>query len=283
MSKLKVVITVLLVIFVVASFLTPTTAQPPITEDVIVPRLQNLVTLDGVITGNEWSDAVELPLTFRFYNTTTMEYVENRTGFIYLKHDCVDLWITIQIDDPIENLTTWDTYPTGMPTVFGDCAWIFYDVIGDMATGAGDDEKGVFHPDLTYDMAIIPVDPFYDMDTNLGGTKDIDGASGWAGGWLTIEMVHPLNSGDSIGNDPSLYPGDEMIAQFMAMDPEVVNAEYGVAMTEQWAYMFNLIITPCPVGGEILPLNYLELIAPCLIVFAIAAATTVALLKRKPT
>jgi hypothetical protein len=137
-----------------------------------------------------------------------------------------------------------------MPTSFGDCVWVFYDVVEDMTTGPGDDEKGVLHPDFTFDSAIIPVSPGYEVDTNLGGTKDIDGASGWAGGWFTIEFVHPLNSGDTAGNDPLLNPGDEIIAQFIVMDPEVVNADYGTAMMET-AYLFNLRLALCPsVGGS---------------------------------
>lgn len=283
MRPLKLALTVLLVIFVLSSTLMGVTAQPPAIEDVVVPVLQNPVSLNGGLGVGEWSDAVELPVTFRFYNSTTPPYeiVENRTGLIYLKHDCVDLWTCIQIEDPIENLTIWDDYPTGMPTVMGDMVWIFYDVSGDMTpSGPGDDEKGILHPDFTYDAAILP-GPSYDQDTNLGGTKDIDGASGWTVGWLIIEMVHPLNSGDSAGNDPSLYPGDEVIAQYIVMDPDVDPMLYGMAYTEQWAYLLNLIITPCPVGGEILPLNYLELMAPYLLVVTIATATTIALLKRK--
>jgi hypothetical protein len=162
----------------------------------------------------------------------------------------------------------------------GDTVVIFYDVAeGGGYGGPGDDEKGVAHPDFTFDAAIIPVGG--DLDTNLGGTKDIDGASGWTCGWLTYEMVHPLNSGDAAGNDPSLYPGDEILAQFIAMDPEVGTAYYGTAVTEQWAYLLNLIITRCPVGGEILPLNVLERMVPYLLAVTIAAAATVALLKRK--
>jgi hypothetical protein len=284
MRNFKLTLTVLLLIFASSFTVTVVTAQP-LPEDVVVPVLQTPVTLDGILGGNEWSDAVELSMTFRFYNSTTPPYeiVENRTGFIYLKHDCVDLWICILMEDPIENLTIWDDYPTGMPSVMGDMMWVSYDASGDMTpSGPGDDEKGVLHPDFTYDGAVIP-GPAYDVDTNLGGTKDIDGASGWTGGWLTYEMVHPLTSGDSAGNDPSLYPGDEIIANFIVMDPEVDPMLYGMAYTEQWAYLLNLITTPCPVGGEILPRNYVELMAPFLIVFAIAAATTVALLKRKPT
>jgi hypothetical protein len=284
MRNSKLALTLLLLIFA-SSFAVMVVKAQPLPEDVVVPVLQNPVSLDGVLGVNEWSDAVELPVTFRFYNSSTppWEIVENRTGFIYLKHDCVDLWTCILMEDPIENLTIWDTYPSGLPSVMGDMVWIFYDASGDMTpSGPGDDEKGVLHPDFTYDGAIIP-GPSYDLDTNLGGTKDIDGASGWTGGWITYEMVHPLNARDSAGNDPSLNPGDEILAQFIVMDPEVDPMLYGMAYTEQWAYLLNLITTPCPVGGEILPLNYLELMAPYLLVFTIAAVVTVALLKRKPT
>jgi hypothetical protein len=218
--------------------------------DVEVPLLSNPITLDGAITGDEWSDAVEMSVTFRFYNATTMELVDNRTGSIYLKNDCVDLWTCIQVEDTIEDLTEWDMYPSGVPGVMGDTVWVFYDVVeGGGIGGAGDDEKGVLHPDFTYDGAITP-GPSYDQDTNLGGTKDVDGASGWAGGWLTIEYVHPLNSGDSTGNDPSLNPGDEITGQFIAMDPELFDSDYGVAMKDT-AYLFNLKLALCPsVGGS---------------------------------
>ena len=284
MRNLKPALILLLLIFASSFTVMVVTAQPLAIEDVVVPVLQNPVSLNGGLGVNEWSDAVELPVTFRFYNSTTPPYeiIANRSGFISLKHDCVDLWTCIQIEDPIENLTIWADYPTGMPTVMGDTVWIFYDVTGDIATNPGDDEKGVLHPDFTYDGAILS-GPSYDQDTNLGGTKDIDGATSWTVGWLIIEMVHPLTSGDTAGNDPSLHPGDEIITQYILMDPDVDPMLYGTAYTEQWAYLLNLIITPCPVGGEILPLNYLELMAPYLMVFTIAAAVMVVLLKRKPT
>ena len=281
MRTLKLTLTLLLLTFALSSTVMGVTAQPPPSEDVVVPVLQTPVTLDGVLSVGEWSDAVELPVTFRTYNSTTPPYeiIANRTGFLYLKHDCVDLWIGIQVEDPIENLTIWDDYPTGMPTVTGDMVWIFYDVSGDANIGAGDDEKGVLHPDFTFDVALLPVGG--DLDTNLGGTNDLGGASGWSAGWLTVEMVHPLNSGDSAGNDPSLYPGDEILAQFIVMDPDVDPMLYGTAVTEQWAYLLNLMITRCPVGGEILPLNVLERMAPYLLVLTIAATATVALRKRR--
>jgi hypothetical protein len=285
MRNTKLILTVLLLIFTLSSTLMGVTAQPPAIEDVMVPVLQTPVTLDGILGVGEWSDAVELPVTFRFYNSTTPPYeiVANRTGVIYLKHDCVDLWTCIQIEDPIENLTIWDDYPSGFPSVMGDMVWIFYDVSeGGGYGGPGDDEKGVLHPDFTYDGAILP-GPTYDQDTNLGGTKDIDGASGWATGWLTYEMVHPLNAQDAPGNDPSLYPGDEILAQFIVMDPEVDPMLYGMAMTEQWAYLLNLMTTRCPVGGEILPLNHLDLMAPYLLILVAALAGTAGILYTRRT
>jgi hypothetical protein len=281
MRTVKLTLTLLLLTFALSSMVMGVMAQPPPSEDVVVPVLQTPVTLDGVLGVGEWSDAVEVPVTFRFYNTTLGEYVANRTGSIYLKHDCVDLWICVQTEDTIENLTTWATYPSGLPSVMGDTMWIFYDVAeGGGYGGPGDDEKGLLHPDFTYDGACLP-GPSYDQDTNLGGTKDIDGASGWAGGWLTYELVHPLNSGDTAGNDPALYPGNEILANFIVMDPDVDPMLYGTAYTEQWAYLLNLIITRCPVGGEILPLNVLERMAPALLAVTIATAATVTLLKRK--
>jgi len=263
-----VVFTVLFAIFIVASFLSPTAAQPPPVVDVVVPRLLNLVTLDGVITGEEWSDAVAMPVTFRFYNASSGTYVANRTGFLYLKHDCNDLWIGVTMDDPVDDSQSWVA--------------VFYDANGDAdLPGSGDDEKGMMRPDDVFDVAISgPMT--WDNHTDLGGTLDIQGASGWAASWLTFEFVHPLNSGDSLGNDPALTPGDAIFAEFMVGDPEVDPTFYGVAMTAQWAYWFNLITTPCPVGGEILPIHALDL-APYVLMFVMAAITTVILLKRKPT
>jgi hypothetical protein len=267
MKTSKLFLAILLVIFALSSTLIGVTAQPLAIEDVVVPVLQNPVSLNGVLVGDEWNDAVMVPVTFRFYNATLGEYVANRTGIIFLKHDCVDLWIGVVIEDPTEDAQSWLA--------------VFYDTNGDeYVPGTGDDEKSMLHPDTAWDIAIIPTPPGYDNDTDLGGTLDILGSSNYGVTSLTYEFVHPLASGDTVGNDPALSPGDEILAHFMAGDPEIDPMLYGMAYTEDWNYLFNLIITRC-VGGEILPINTLKLIAPALLAVTIAATATIALLKRR--
>ncbi len=118
----------------------------------------------------------------------------------------------------------------------------------------GDDDKGIAHPDNAMDAAIIASG--WDYDINLGGTNDLIGASGYTPVEnLAYEFKHPLDSGDAKGNDPSAPPGSMISAMFMAGDPEVTNADYGIAYTDEWKYIFNLQITPCAVGGTINPLN----------------------------
>jgi hypothetical protein len=68
------------------------------------------------------------------------------------------------------------------------------------------------------------------------------------------------------------------------MDPEIVDADYGTAMTEQWAYLLNLIITPCPsVGGEgeILGLNTIELMIPYVLIIVAALAGAAGILHKR--
>ncbi len=265
-----------LAILVFACSITCTNAQLP---QVDVPCLSTPVVLDGTITGEEWSDAAMLSTYFHFYNYSAdpIEYIGNQSATLYFKHDPNNLWVCISLEDAIENTTVWDTYPTGMPTILGDSLWIFYDVSGDMGIGSGDDEKGMIHPDFTYDAALIPALPGYDKDTNLGGTTDIDGASGWAAGWLTYEMTHPLNSGDVVGNDPALGPGDSIVTQFVVMDPEFGNTSQIYA----WTSYYELVITPCPVGGVIMPIHRFEVLAPILGIGA-AIAVAIAALKKRP-
>lgn len=270
-------VTFLLVLAILSSAFTVTPARAQIPQ-VDVPCLSIAVDLDGTITGNEWSDAVTLSVYFHFYNYTADpdEYMGNQSATLYFKHDRVNLWICVHLEDAIENTTVWDTYPSGMPTVLGDSLWIFYDTSGDMGIGSGDDEKGIIHPDFTYDAALIPTGPGYDEDTDLGGTKDIDGASGWAAGWLTYEGVHPLNSGDAAGNDPALGSGNSIVANLVVMDPEFGSVEEIYA----WTSYYELIITPCPVGGFVVPINRIELIAPLIGLCAVVGVAIAAIKKR---
>ncbi len=65
--------------------------------DVVVPRRDEPVNIDGNIGMWEWADALQLDVTFRFFNESQGKYIENRTGGISLKHDCTYLYILISI------------------------------------------------------------------------------------------------------------------------------------------------------------------------------------------
>lgn len=275
MNSSKRITILVLSILIFACSIMSTNAQIP---QLTVPCLSTPVVLDGAITGEEWSDAAILSIYFHFYNYSAdpIEYMGNQSATLYFKHDQYNLWVCIYLEDAVENTTVWGTYPAGMPTILGDCLWIFYDVTGDMGIGSGDDEKGLIHPNFTYDAALIPTPPGYDKDTNLGGTKDIAGASGWAAGWLTYEATHPLNSGDTVGNDPALGPGDSIVTNYVVMDPEFGNTSQIYA----WTSYYELMITPCPVGGLVAPINRFEVLAPILGLFATIGVAIVAMKKR---
>jgi len=220
MRELKFILLVVLAISIVS----PRIAfAPPADPDVVVPLLQNPVNLDGAIIGDEWSDAEMLPVTFDFYDDFSTYMGISRWGEIYLKHDGENLWICIVVEDPIEDADAWVS--------------VDYDVSGDgNVLNSGDDEKGMFHPDNPFDLAIINAPPSWDDDTNLGGSKDILGESGWASQTLTFEFAHPLNSGDSNGNDPALEPGDSILAMFLVGDPDIPGSSYG------WGGQYDLVL-----------------------------------------
>jgi hypothetical protein len=59
--RLKCALVVVLALLLIASPITLVRAQPPTFH---VPKLRNPVTLDGVITGDEWADANRMNVTF---------------------------------------------------------------------------------------------------------------------------------------------------------------------------------------------------------------------------
>jgi hypothetical protein len=223
---------------------------PPSDPDIVVPRMKYAPVIDGIIGTEEWGDAVKVSTLAHFYNRTPpYDYLGNRSAFLYFKHDCLNLYIAIVVEDPIENITIWSD-PSNDPEIMGDSIWVFYDVSGDMSTGPGDDEKGLAHPDFSFDGALIPTPPGWSMDTDLGGSKNIQGSSKWGSGFLTYEFSHPLNSQDVLGNDPSLTPGDTILAEINVMDPEFGNNTYG------WIGRYDLNITECPsIGGALTTSN----------------------------
>lgn len=181
----------------------PTPPAEPVTvgegeRTIVAPRLQNTVTLDGGVSGNEWDDAGQLPLNFVYADG---ESSTTYPGTIYLKHDGTYLWICILVQDDDEN-----KFPD-----MSDYAAILFDANRDGEIGNGDDSAIIHH-------GLDPSDKRPDekemwwSDTEFGGSNDVAGESGWSAGWYTYEMRKPLNSGDVKGYDIAISPGDTILS-----------------------------------------------------------------------
>lgn len=171
---------------------------------VVAPRLQNPVTLDGEISGNEWDDAGQLSVTFVYTDDgSSLTY----PGTIYFKHDGTYLWICIRVQDDDEN-----RYPE-----MYDYAAILFDASGDGDIGPGDDSAIIHHGLGPVDLR-PGEDEVWRSDTEFGGNSDVVGQSGWAAGWYTYEMRKPLNSGDTNGYDIAISPGDTILSSSSIWD-----------------------------------------------------------------
>ena len=92
--------------------------------------------------------------------------------------------------------------------------------------------------------------PFMDLETRMRLRRELCfrdtslvAAAMLTGGRINeVLMLHADNF--------DLNPSDEITGQFIAMDPELFDSDYGVAMKET-AYLFNLKLSLCPsVGGS---------------------------------
>jgi len=185
---------VVLTILIIAS---PKTQVRALFPTFHVPVLRNPVTLDGVIAGDEWADANGMNVTF-VRDALTYD------GTIYLKHDCTDLWMCIQVQDDEEDL--------------GDRVGVTFDANGNKTFDVGDDAAFLVHDDQPMDQAYTEETRVYQQDDTIEGVMNVDGASEWEVGVYTFELSKPLNSGDSAGNDIALSPGDEINAEFIYVD-----------------------------------------------------------------
>jgi len=189
----------------------PPSPTPPGGEEeatVVAPRLQNPVTLDGEISGNEWDDAGQLSVTFVYApGGPPVTY----PGTIYFKHDGTCLWICIRVQDDDEN-----AFPET-----DDYAAILFDANGDGDIGSGDD-SAIIHHGLHGFLADLRPDEQgiwrADNDTEFSGNNDVAAESRWAAGWYIYEMCKPLNSGDSNGCDIAISPGDTILASSCVSD-----------------------------------------------------------------
>jgi len=174
---------------------TSTLAPPP---TVTAAQLQNTVTLDGAISGNEWDDAGQLPLNFVYtHDESSITY----PGTIYLKHDGAYLWICILVQDDDENI---------YPEIY-DYAAILFDANEDGEIGQQDDSAILHHGLGAFDLRPDEGE-VWRFDTEFGGNNDVTGESAWSAGWYTYEMRKPLNSGDNNGYDIAISPGDTILS-----------------------------------------------------------------------
>ena len=117
--------------------------------------LQNAVTLDGEISGNEWDDAGQLSLTFTYSHG---EPLLSCPGTIYLKHDGADLWICIRVQDDDEN-----KFPE-----MSDYAAILFDANGDGDISHEDDTVTIHHGEGPEDLRPDEEGGTWGPDTEFG-------------------------------------------------------------------------------------------------------------------
>jgi len=165
-----------------------------------VPVLYNPVTLDGVITVGEWTDA-------NVKNVTLERDGITYKGTVYLKH--IMMWMCIQVWDSDE-----DAYPS--PGDTADTVMVCFDANENITLDAGDDIAVLKHDDIRMDGTITKT--AMEEDEKIGGINNVDGASDWEAGVYTFELVKPLNSGDLAGNDIAISPGEKMRVTFAYMD-----------------------------------------------------------------
>jgi len=251
--SLKSVIVGVLVFFLVGSPMMLVSAQPPTFH---VPVLRNPVTLDGVISGDEWADANRMDVTFE---RDGLAY----QGWIWLKHDCVNLWMCIEVIDDDE-----EKQSPG-PGLSGDLVGILFDANGNWMTGAGDDMAILAHKDYPLDLAYTADPPAPPVgDDTVGGVNNVMGKSGYILDKVsyTFELSKPLNSGDSAGNDIAISPGDEILAIFIYYDP-------GETLESPPYVGFILSLAPCfPVGGTVIQTDHIGLRTPLWVMFSSAVA-----------
>jgi hypothetical protein len=203
----------------------------PVNAEVGTFKVKNLrlkVTLDGVISKDEWSDATRIDVSFDGSGATY-------NGTIYMKHDGVDLWMCIQVRDD-------DERPWNSPNK-ADLIAVSFDANRNMVFDVGDDMAVLVHKDFPVDYTVIKEPPFPPEGDYLnGGFENVRGKTWYnsSGGIYTFELAKEINSGDSAGNDIELLPGEEMLTMFSYNDA-------GKTVDSQPSVVFILSLEPIPI------------------------------------
>jgi hypothetical protein len=154
--------------------------------------------LDGFI-GLEWADSLFLEIEL-----VTEDGRLRFPGALYLKHDGTQMYMGIRIDPevPVADIEVFVATDVNNSKVLYDRG----DDLLDLWVAAS---KGKLISDgvdfaYTADFSFVP-------DSDVGGVEDARAAATFSNGMLSVEFVRPLASGDRLGNDPQLEPGDEVL------------------------------------------------------------------------
>jgi hypothetical protein len=104
------------------------------------------------------------------------------------------------------------------------------------------------------------------LDVDVGGFNNVEGAPTFDGTYYWFEFRKALDSGDAAGHDWSAAPGQIRIVSFGIADD--VGA-YGFGPLS-----LHLGSPPTSVGGVLLPVNKLAVLAPYLALLGLVSAAT---------
>src|SRR6266404_6032176 len=163
-------------------------------------------TVDGVITGPEWSSASTYPLSF---NNGAI------AADVRFVHTATDLYVGMVIH-----------YATPGTNVAGS---VVFDNNNDGQSAAGDESWHEFKTSGPEDFFYAPTgagggtSPGFYNDFLNNGHNDTTGAVGVAGGAVTIEIKHPLCNTNDVGTDICLHTGDTAGVNF-EFEPDPTNS-----------------------------------------------------------
>lgn len=154
--------------------------------------------LDGFI-GLEWADSLFLEIEL-----VTEDGRLRFPGALYLKHDGTQIYMGIRIEPevPVADIEVFVATDVNNSKVLYDRG----DDLLDLWVAASEGKLISDGIDFAYaaDFSFVP-------DGEVGGMEDAKAAATFSNGMLSVEFVRPLASGDRLGNDPQLKPGDEVL------------------------------------------------------------------------
>mgnify|MGYP003681941629 CR=1 FL=1 len=216
-------------------------------------------TIDGAISPGEWDDAHVATFTLTYNG-------ESHPTTLYVKNDDANLYVAAVVEgDDYNNMDyfelTFDNDHDGSWWEDGDDLW---GIKGDglLTDGFFSAATGSWHRDADSGGSMDTIGGAY--HTNPGGVGD-----------YYFEFYHPLDTGDT-GHDFSLSIGDTVGFLVKWLDWDIGRSSY-------WpAPLADIIIAsppeaPPPVGGVILPVQTLALLAPYIIMLIVVAATAIGL------